>query len=126
MVCGIPLDAEYFDVSGFAGDDEAVDKFLDFGLQLPGPLPRRGEQECLLAFNSTRSIAVCSPTLHNTRTSTPGERADSHARLRMGHRAKWQAGLPLYTVRADCQPHGATTASPLPCGPKKTLGWNSC
>jgi hypothetical protein len=50
MVCGIPLDAEYFDVSGFAGDGIAVDKFLDFGLQLPGPLPRRGEHVVLASF----------------------------------------------------------------------------
>jgi hypothetical protein len=50
MICGIPLDAEYFDVSGFVGDGMAVDQFQDFGLQLPGPLPRRGEHVVLASF----------------------------------------------------------------------------
>jgi hypothetical protein len=49
-ICGIPLDAEYFDVSGFVGDGEAVDKFKGFGLQPPDPLPRRGEQVVLASF----------------------------------------------------------------------------
>src|SRR5215468_3129266 len=52
-ICGIPLDAEYFDVSGFVGegDSVAVDKFNQkFGLQLPDPLPRRGEQAVLASF----------------------------------------------------------------------------
>jgi hypothetical protein len=51
-ICGIPLDAEYFDVSGFVGAGEAVDNFdsKDFGLQPPGPLPRRGDQVVLASF----------------------------------------------------------------------------
>jgi hypothetical protein len=49
-ICGIPLDAEYFDVSGFVGNGVAVDKFRDFGLQPPNPLPRRGEQVVLASF----------------------------------------------------------------------------
>jgi len=49
-ICGIPLDAEYFDVSGFVGDGVAVDTFRDFGLQLPNPLPRHGEQVVLASF----------------------------------------------------------------------------
>ncbi len=49
-ICGIPLDAEYFDVSGFVGDGVAVDTFRDFDLQLPNPLPRRGEQVVLASF----------------------------------------------------------------------------
>lgn len=49
-ICGIPLDAEYFDVSGFVGEGMAVDKFRDLGLQLPAPLPRRGEQVVLASF----------------------------------------------------------------------------
>jgi hypothetical protein len=49
-ICGIPLDAEYFDVSGFVGEGEAVNQFKNFGLQLPGPLPNRGEQVVLASF----------------------------------------------------------------------------
>ena len=51
-ICGIPLDAEYFDVSGFVGNGGVVEKFdsKDFGLQPPGPLPRRGEQVVLASF----------------------------------------------------------------------------
>jgi hypothetical protein len=71
MICGIPLDAEYFDVSGFVGkarteiteiiddndddnDDEIgkvlVDPFKEFGLTPPGELPPRGEQRVLASF----------------------------------------------------------------------------
>jgi hypothetical protein len=49
-ICGIPLDAEYFDVSGFVGEGDAVDQFKDFVLQPPAPLPRRGEQVVLASF----------------------------------------------------------------------------
>jgi len=49
-ICGIPLDAEYFDVSGFVGTGEAVDQFQNFDLQLPASLPRRGEQVVLASF----------------------------------------------------------------------------
>ena len=47
MICGIPLDAEYFDVSGFVGSGVAVEKFASFDLQPPDPLPRRGEHVVL-------------------------------------------------------------------------------
>ena len=57
VICGIPLDAEYFDVSGFVGRGLAVDPFdtktddvKDFDLQLPGSLPGRGEQVVLASF----------------------------------------------------------------------------
>jgi hypothetical protein len=56
-ICGIPLDAEYFDVSGFVGKtrteiDEKVlaDPFETFGLTPPDGLPRRGEQVVLASF----------------------------------------------------------------------------
>jgi hypothetical protein len=49
-ICGIPLDAEYFDASGFVGEGEAVTKFSQFTPQLPPPLPRRGEQVVLANF----------------------------------------------------------------------------
>ncbi len=49
-ICGIPLDAEYFDVSGFVGGGVAVDQFRNFDLQFPPPLPRRGEQVVLASF----------------------------------------------------------------------------
>lgn len=49
-ICGIPLDAEYFDVSGFVGEGVAVEQFKNFDLQLPPPLPRRGEQVVLASF----------------------------------------------------------------------------
>ncbi len=48
--CGIPLDAEHFDVSGFVGLGAAVDPFADFEFLRPGPLPRRGEEVVLASF----------------------------------------------------------------------------
>jgi hypothetical protein len=64
VICGIPLDAEYFDVSGFVGKarteiidkiDEKIDKVLvdpfeAFGLTPPEGLPPRGEQRVLASF----------------------------------------------------------------------------
>jgi hypothetical protein len=50
LICGIPVDAEYFDVSGFVGGGPAVEPFQNFQLQLPGPLPGRGEQVVLASF----------------------------------------------------------------------------
>jgi hypothetical protein len=50
VVCGIPLDAEHFDVSGFVGRGSAVDLFKDFDVELPGPIPGRGEQVTLASF----------------------------------------------------------------------------
>jgi hypothetical protein len=63
MICGIPLDAEYFDVSGFVGkarfidktrseiDADLVDPFDQaFGLPQPEGLPPRGEQRVLASF----------------------------------------------------------------------------
>jgi hypothetical protein len=66
VICGIPLDAEYFDVSGFVGkvrteideiDTEAdkpvkvlVNPFEAFGLTPPEGLPPRGEQRVLASF----------------------------------------------------------------------------
>jgi hypothetical protein len=57
VICGIPLDAEHFDVSGFVGRGSAVDPFdtqtggiKDFDVQLPGPIPGRGEQAVLASF----------------------------------------------------------------------------
>jgi len=49
-ICGIPLDAEYFDAGGFVGSGSAVDLFTDFGVQPPPPLPHRGEQVVLASF----------------------------------------------------------------------------
>lgn len=55
-ICGIPLDAEYFDVSGFVGksltksDGDLVDPFKDFRFTPLAPLPRRGEQVVLASF----------------------------------------------------------------------------
>ena len=57
-ICGVPLDAEYFDVSGFVGRGPAVEPFdtettkgvKDFDVQLPGPIPGRGEQVTLASF----------------------------------------------------------------------------
>jgi hypothetical protein len=55
-ICGIPLDAEYFDVSGFVGtalteiDGAPVDPFQAFRLTPPDELPRRGEQVVLASF----------------------------------------------------------------------------
>ena len=45
VICGIPLDAECFDVSGFAG----VGMPLDASVK-PLPLPGRGEQAVLASF----------------------------------------------------------------------------
>lgn len=45
MICGIPLDAEYFDVSGFVGEGMPADP----SLQLDA-IPRRGEQVVLASF----------------------------------------------------------------------------
>ena len=58
VICGIPVDAECFDVSGVVGselrrielDGEPLDFFTDFGVSLPEPLPRRGEQKILASF----------------------------------------------------------------------------
>jgi hypothetical protein len=66
MICGIPLDAEYFDVSGFVGkarieidkiDPETnkpikvlVNPFEAFGLTSPEGIPPRGEQRVLASF----------------------------------------------------------------------------
>jgi hypothetical protein len=55
IICGIPLDAEYFDVSGFVGKaltgiDNAVDLFKDFCPTPPEGLPPRGEQRVLASF----------------------------------------------------------------------------
>ena len=48
MICGIPLDAEYFDVSGFVGEEEIP---ADPELQLLHPrTPTRGEQKVLASF----------------------------------------------------------------------------
>ncbi len=49
VVCGIPLDAEYFDVSGFVGRMSG-DTFNGFDLPSLGDLPRRGEQVVLASF----------------------------------------------------------------------------
>lgn len=54
--CGVPVDADYFDVSGFVGevttriDGEPADPFLLYSLQLPETLPRRGEERVLASF----------------------------------------------------------------------------
>jgi hypothetical protein len=65
VICGIPLDAEYFDVSGFVGKaryidktrfeidnnlDDPFDKDEGFGLPQPEGLPPRGEQRVLASF----------------------------------------------------------------------------
>jgi|SoiMethySBSTD1v2_1073268.scaffolds.fasta_scaffold149128_1 hypothetical protein len=69
MICGIPLDAEYFDVSGFVGKARTeiveiverenktkeavkvlVDPFEAFGLTSPEEIPLRGEQRVLASF----------------------------------------------------------------------------
>ncbi|MBI1925780.1 hypothetical protein HYR99_16210 [Candidatus Poribacteria bacterium] len=53
IICGIPLDAEYFDVSGFVGKAlrwGVVDPFVDLDPAPPEPLPERGEQRVLASF----------------------------------------------------------------------------
>ena len=45
-ICGIPLDAEYFDVSGFVG----LGMPPHSSLQFPSELPSRGEQTVLASF----------------------------------------------------------------------------
>jgi len=58
VICGIPLDAEYFDVSGFVGkafrefrEKDPADPFDKVtGLKLAEELPRRGEQKVLASF----------------------------------------------------------------------------
>jgi hypothetical protein len=56
MICGIPLDAEYFDVSGFVGkaltkaDGNLVDPFEGFHPTQPEGFPPRGEQRVLASF----------------------------------------------------------------------------
>ena len=59
VICGIPLDAEFFDVSGLIGkplgkrpgDEALVDPFGDFREFEPiADLPRRGEQKVLATF----------------------------------------------------------------------------
>jgi len=51
VICGIPLDAEYFDVSGQAiGKLPADHPFGEFNLQFADTLPRRGEQVVLASF----------------------------------------------------------------------------
>jgi hypothetical protein len=55
-ICGIPLDAEYFDVSGFVGKvltetgGTLVDPFEAFRPTPPDVLPPRGEQVVLASF----------------------------------------------------------------------------
>lgn len=61
-VCGVPLDAEYFDVHGFIGGEkkeivvtgpgggEIKDFFKFFDLAVPESLPRKGEQKILASF----------------------------------------------------------------------------
>lgn len=54
--CNIPVDADYFDVSGFAGkasvqiSGSTVDPFAFYHLGAPADLPRRGEQQQLASF----------------------------------------------------------------------------
>jgi len=54
--CGIPVDADYFDVSGFVGGvtvdigGTPSDPFQFYKLQPPESLPRRGEQRLLASF----------------------------------------------------------------------------
>lgn len=55
VICGIPLDAEYFDVSGFVGkafrEKDPADPFNKIaGLKQAEGLPRRGEQTVLASF----------------------------------------------------------------------------
>jgi hypothetical protein len=55
VICGIPLDAECFDVSGFVGkafrDEDPADPFGKItGLKQIEELPRRGEQKVLAGF----------------------------------------------------------------------------
>jgi hypothetical protein len=53
MICGIPLDAEYFDVSGFVGKALTKDRddlFERFPPTQPEGLPPRGEQRVLASF----------------------------------------------------------------------------
>jgi hypothetical protein len=45
VICGIPLDAEYFDVSGFVGAGMPADPSLKLGA-----IPERGEQVVLASF----------------------------------------------------------------------------
>src|SRR5262245_52014318 len=45
LICGIPLDAEYFDVSGFVGAGMPADPSLQLGA-----IPSRGEQVVLASF----------------------------------------------------------------------------
>jgi hypothetical protein len=50
-ICGIPLDAEYFDVSGQAiGELPANHPFSKFTTQFTDTLPRRGERIVLTSF----------------------------------------------------------------------------
>jgi len=54
--CGIPVDADYFDVSGFVGrvtvdiSGKQEDPFDFYRLQAPESLPRIGEQRLLASF----------------------------------------------------------------------------
>jgi hypothetical protein len=54
--CGIPVDADYFDASGFVGgvtvdiSGQPGDPFDFYKLQAPESLPRRGEQRLLASF----------------------------------------------------------------------------
>jgi hypothetical protein len=54
--CGIPVDADYFDASGFVGKatvtiaGNSIDPFGLFNLQRPDDLPHRGEQRLLASF----------------------------------------------------------------------------
>jgi hypothetical protein len=58
VICGIPLDAEFFDVSGLIGkplgkqpgDEALFDPFKDFEFEPIADLPRRGEQKVLATF----------------------------------------------------------------------------
>ena len=51
VICGIPLDAEYFDVSGEAiGELPDDHPFSEFNLQGANKIPRRGEQVVLASF----------------------------------------------------------------------------
>jgi len=50
-ICGIPVDAEHFDASGFVGGGLAFDPFnAGFDLAVPESLPKRGEQKVLASF----------------------------------------------------------------------------
>jgi hypothetical protein len=56
VICGIPVDAEYFDVSGFVGEAQFEiagtphDPFKFYDLPPPEKLPRRGERMVLASF----------------------------------------------------------------------------